>query len=96
MRVSKADLERKIDLLNQITNNAPKPYADGYEVVNGMRRLKANAGNYHLDGAYGGYQLHQMCEGGGVRDVLYSGYTTKKDLYYLISAYIQGIETGRS
>ena len=95
MRVSKADLQRKIDLLNQITNNAPKPYADGYEVINGINRLKANAGNYHLAGAYGGWELQQMCKGGGTRDVLSSGYTTKKDLYYLICAYIDGIEEGK-
>ena len=90
MKVTIADLERKITLLNEVTNNPEKPY-----IFKDDRSI-AQIGNYHLAGAYGGYQLHQMCEGGGVRDVLYSGYTTKKDLYYLISAYIQGIETGRS
>ena len=95
MRVTKSDLERKIDLLNQITNNPEKPYADGYEVVNGINRLKANAGNYHLAGAYGGWELQQMSKGGGTRDVLSSGYTTKKDLYYLICAFIDGIEEGQ-
>ena len=91
MRVSIADLERKINLLNEVTNNPEKPYI----TKNG--KCKAQIGNYHLAGAYGGYELQQiMNDGGGVRDVLYSGYTTKKDLYYLICAYIQGIEIERS
>ena len=95
MRVTLKDLERKIDLLNEITGNELKPYGDGYVLEDGIRRLKVNKGNYHLAGAYGGHELQQMCEGGGTRDVLNSGYTTKKDLYYLICAYIDGMEEGK-
>ena len=90
MKVTIADLERKITLLNEVTNNPEKPY-----IFKDDRSI-AQIGNYHLAGAYGGYELQQiMNEGGGVRDVLYSGYTTKRDLYYLICAYIQGIESER-
>ena len=96
MKVTIADLERKINLLNEVTNNPEKPYGDGYVMENGAKRLRINVGNYHLAGAYGGYELHQMSKRGGVRDVFNSGYVTKIELYYRISAYIQGIETGRN
>ena len=69
------------------TNNLEEPYTktDG--------KYKANIGNYHLDGAYGGYKLAQMVnEGGGIRDILRCGYTTKKDLYQLMNAYLNGVE----
>ena len=87
MRISIKHLEATVLILNQVTNQPITPYsnADG--------KFVANVGNYHLSGAYGGYQLHQMAnEGGGVRDALHCGYTTKTKLYDLICAYRKGIE----
>lgn len=43
--------------------------------------LVPNAGTVYLAGAYGGWRLEQMCEGGGSRDFLDSGYIKKRNLY---------------
>ena len=75
-------------MINRATNNSEELYrrVDGNCI--------ANIGNYHLSGAYGGYKLVQMVnEGGGVQDVLSCGFTTKKDLYNLMQAYLTGLGT---
>lgn len=88
MRITENDLRAVIERLNKITNNNPAPYT---RTDNG---LVANVGNYHLDCAYGGYNLAQMVnEGGGIRNTFGCGYVPKKELYGLIHAYIRGIET---
>tara|TARA_R110002020_G_C16057672_1_gene755176 strand:+ start:295 stop:597 length:303 start_codon:yes stop_codon:yes gene_type:complete len=86
MRITKKQLENKIDWLNKLTGNPEKPYNS----VDG--KMTANVGNYHLYCAYGYYNLHQMCnEGGGARDVFnYGG--TKKELAMYIDAFMQGYE----
>ena len=87
-RITKAILERKVDYLNRVTDSPETPWtrnADG--------KLKANIGNYHLSGAYGGWTLHHMCnDGGGVHSVLNCGYVPKRDLASLIDAYVYGIQ----
>ena len=83
MRVTKKDLQNKIDYLNELTDNNKKPYEFG----KGWKR-----GTYLLSGAYGGYKLEQVVnDGGGVRDVLYTGFTTKKDLYKNVCSYVNGL-----
>ena len=85
MRVTKQDLERKIELLNHITGNPENPYTfNNHHVI-------SNAGCYHLSGAYGGWELNQMCKSGGTRDVLNTGHIPKKELYNLICAFMEGI-----
>lgn len=64
------------------------------EDENGKGIYKANIGNYHLSGAYGGYSLYRMDnDGGGVQDVLVCGYISKRDLYYRMQAFIRGLST---
>jgi len=86
MRITKKQLENKIDWLNKLTGNPEKPYnrVDG--------KMTANVGNYHLYCAYGYYNLHQMCnESGGATDIFnYGG--TKKELAMYIDAFMQGYE----
>lgn len=88
-RITVKMLEGRVDYLNKLTGNALTPWhrpADG--------KLYANIGNYHLDGAYGGYQLHQMCnESGGITCISDIGYASKRDLFNWINAYIAGIES---
>ena len=92
MRITERDLKAVVNRINQITGSPLEPYTkqdDG--------GFKANPGNYHLDHAYGGVSLKRMCnEGGGVSDVINSGYTTKRDLYNLMQAYIRGLENGNA
>ena len=86
-RITQAMLERKVAYLNELTGNPKEPYTR-----NESGQFKANRGNYHLSGAYGGWQLNQMCnEGGGCKDIFYVGYVPKRELFNLIAAYINGI-----
>jgi len=88
-QITLAFLQCQVDRLNRATNNPLASYTQ-----NDDGKHKANIGNYHLDGAYGGYALHQMLsEGGGVRDVFRSGHLTKRELSNRISAYLAGIES---
>ena len=80
MRISLKDINNKIDYLNDITNNNRKSYVFG---------KGSNIGTYYLSMAYGGHKLEQIVNtGGGCKDVLYTGFTTKKDLYYNLTSYI--------
>ena len=86
MKVTLADLNRAIDMLNRRTGNPLEPYTRTGDTV------KSNAGCFVLDGAYGGYKLSQIVEGGGQRDVLRVGYKSKRDTYNLIHAFVDGID----
>ena len=86
-RITIKDLERIVLRLNNITDSPIEPYT---KQPGG--KLKANIGNYHLDGAYGGWKLVQMStDGGGIIDVLSCGFVSKRELYQLIYSYILGI-----
>ena len=85
MKITLNDLNKKIDYLNEITNNNKESYTFG---------KGSNIGSYYLSMAYGGHKLEQIVnKGGGCKDVLFTGYTTKKHLYYNICSYILGIES---
>lgn len=89
MRVTKEMLERRVALLNDMTGAAQLPYKDERD---SRGRLIANAGTYCIGGAYGGFRLERMAQGGGVSDV--SPRLSKAALYEWINAYIDGIEVG--
>ena len=76
-------LEAVIARLNRMTGSPLTPYTEG----------KANPGNYHLDGAYGGHRLMRMASSGtGCTDVLHCGYVTKRELCDRLEAFIAGLE----
>jgi hypothetical protein len=87
MKITIKDLNRAIDRLNRRTGNPLDPYTR-----TGENTVKSNAGCFVLDGAYGGYKLSQIVEGGGQRDVLRVGYKSKRDTYNLIHAFVDGID----
>ena len=87
-RITEKNLEHLVERINILTKNPIKPYT-----MQKNGKYKANVGNHHLDWAYGGVQLNIMCnESGGVSHVIYTGFTTKRNLYDQISAFIQGLE----
>jgi len=89
-RITEKMLKRKVDLLNELTGNPAESWTKG---DNGF---KANIGNYHLSFAYGGVSLNQMMnDGGGVTDIFNAGHMPKRELFYRICAYCDGIETGQ-
>jgi hypothetical protein len=92
-RISTKDLKATVDRINRITNS-PMDMYNRTEDENGKGIYKANIGNYHLSGAYGGFSLHRMDnEGGGVQDVLGCGHLSKRDLYDRMHAFIRGLST---
>jgi hypothetical protein len=90
MATSKKELEALVDLINIATNSPTVPWtrtADG---------LRANIGNYHISGAYGGVQLQRMMnEGGGVTCPIGLGFCSKRELADRLRAFLRGIETAK-
>jgi len=86
MRITLKELEGRVKFLNRFTGNPTKRFTkkDG--------QYFSNAGHYLISQQYGGYELQQICnDGGGVDDVLGTGHIPKKELYYLINAFIEGM-----
>jgi hypothetical protein len=80
-------LQAQCNRLNEITKN---PFAP-WKVKNG--KYTAQIGCYHLDGAYGGWELMRMMnKAGGVESPLRTGHISKKELYNRLSAFIVGVE----
>lgn len=83
--IKQADLESLVKHLNKMTDSPLETYVkiDGKYV--------AQIGNFHLDGAYGGWKLGRIVnEAGGMSDVLSCGFVPKRELYNLIHAYLRG------
>jgi hypothetical protein len=86
-RITIANLEAVVLRINKLLGKPETPWTKN---ANGV--YVSNVGNYHLDGAYGGYALSEMVNtAGGVRDV-FGGHMSKRELYYRMHAFIDGIE----
>lgn len=86
-RITQKNLETSVAMLNRITGSPQETYTR----VDG--KYRANIGNYHLDGAYGGWKLVRIVsEGGGITDVLHCGFVSKRELFNLMGAYIAGLD----
>lgn len=89
-RITNSNLESLVLRINKTLKRPETPYTREGE------RNKANIGNFHLSFAYGGICLHEMHnEGGSVNTVLNTGYTTKRELWDAMQAFLKGIEAGR-
>jgi len=89
-RITVKDLENGIDRLNRIAGTPATPYT---KTAKG--KFKANAGNYHLSGAYGGYQVMQMVKSGGCSCPIGAGHVPKRECYETLHAYINGFEASK-
>ncbi len=86
-RITDKQLESLVAEINRLTNSPMTPWT---RTESGMR---ANIGNYHLSGAYGGVCLHRMHnESGGVTTPLVSGHVPKRELYNAMHAFIDGLQ----
>lgn len=86
IRITRAHLDAKAATLNKMTYSPAEPS----HMVDG--KYRANVGNYHINGAYGGYCLHRTVnEAGGVSDVFSCGHVPARELAGLISAYMAGL-----
>lgn len=85
-RITRAHLDSKAATINSMRGAPSEPS----RMVDG--KYRANVGNYHISGAYGGYCLHRMCnESGGVSDVFNCGHIPARQLAALMSAYTAGL-----
>ena len=88
MRITEKDLKAVVQRINSILGASETPWT----FHSTTKTSKANIGNYHISHAYGGVALHRMMrEGGGISDVFSSGHIPKKELYYMMQAFITGI-----
>lgn len=86
-RITEKQIQARIDYLNKLTGNPETPWTRLED------RNKANIGNYHLSGAYGGVCVNQMHnESGGVTCPLGSYHRPKRELFDALNAFIAGIE----
>lgn len=82
-RITMADLQGAVDRLNRLAGTPTAPYVNG----------KAQPGCYCLDGAYGGWKLSQIVsDSGAQRDILATGFVSKRELYSNIHSFIMGME----
>ena len=87
-RVTNKMLEYLCDRINVVTKS-PRTAWSRDEFGN----MRANIGNYHISGAYGGVCLHRMMNaGGGVNTPLAYGHVPKRELYNAMRAFLQGLE----
>lgn len=94
-RYKMRDLENLVARINAVAGTPEKPYREIQAPNAGTASFKANVGNYHLDGAYGGHRLVQMCnDGGGIRTIT-SGYVSKSKLYDEMQAFCKGLEVAK-
>ena len=85
-RITEADLQRRVDYLNRITDS-PAQYIDDFATC------KPAIGHWHLSHAYGGVALHRtMNSGGGVTSYLTAGHVPKRELFNALCAFLEGIE----
>lgn len=84
--IKTSELHRLAQYINELTDSPAEAYTQ-----DNARKWTANPGHYYIDGAYGGFKLLRIVKGGGSTDVLGSGYSTKRDLFNQLHAYIQGL-----
>jgi hypothetical protein len=85
-RITKKQLQARIDTINHILKTPETPYTQT------EAGLSANVGNFHLSEAYGGYGVGLMTDGGGSSDPIWRGHISARDAYDRISAFIAGIQ----
>ena len=87
-RITRKNLESRIDTLNLMLGNNPATFTrqDGGKLV-------ANIGTLYLSGAYGGYCVNRICnENGGVTTPIWEGHIPARDAYDRICAFMRGLD----
>ena len=86
MTITDKDLDKLAARINELQGTPLEPYADG----------KPQANCYHVEHVYGGVNLAKMSGtpgNTGTSNIFEVGYTSKKDLYNKMYAYILGSES---
>lgn len=81
-RITQRDLDGTVARLNTALDRPAESWVKGDD-----GRYHANIGNLHLDGAYGGWELHEMVtDGGGIHVLSSGGHVSKRELYQQLHA----------
>lgn len=81
-----AQIERKINYLNEITGSPVEPYSKNAE-----GKFEANLENFHTYRAYGGVGVQRVSnKAGGVTTTIPLG--TKRECYDALCHFVQGVE----
>ena len=90
-RITKAMLQGMCDRINRTVGAPLEPYTKQEDGT-----YKANIGNYHLDGAYGGWCIHRlMNDAGGCDTPIVDAHVPKRELWDLARAYCNGLHDGK-
>ena len=88
-KITQKDLESLVKMINKKTGNTFETYTKKAD-----KTFKANIGTYSLDFAYGGVKLVQLIDkNGGITEISRNGFSTKKELYCWLNAFLAGLET---
>lgn len=90
-RTTTKTLDSLIRTLNSVTGQPDEPYR---QLPNG--KWESNAGHYCLSRCYGGYELQQMCEGGGVRCPVEGGHRPPREVAMMIRGMLAGIRAAQT
>jgi len=93
MRITEKMINARVEQLNAMRGLPNELYQPR---VNPKDNLVANAGVAYLQGAYGGYRIEVMCKGGGSRDLLNSGFGTKREVFNTLVAYMDGYDSAKN
>lgn len=90
-RMTRQKIDALIARLNEVTGSPAEPWTKGPD-----GRFRANIGNFHLEGAYGGHKLSRMVgPGGASNDPLNTGFVSLRNLYDAIDNYMRAIDDAR-
>jgi hypothetical protein len=88
-RITERDLDSLCGEINKLHGTSLKPWAHDEK----QGRHVAQIGNWHISHAYGGVNVHRICnESGGITTPLGGGYRTKRELYDRLTAYTAGLQ----
>ena len=89
--ITKGQLKWAIMEMNRATNSPVEPYT----TQNG--KTVANVGNYHLEEAYGGYNVTRTIgQGDEIHHPFGDDFMPKRELLGRIRAFLAGIKAGRA
>jgi hypothetical protein len=87
-RITRKTLEAIAARINAVTNSPLESYSKDTQ-----GKYRANVGNFHISGAYGGYCLHRMVNiDGGVTDVFNVGHQSARNMADRMYAFVRGLE----
>jgi len=84
-RVTAKDLEFLCVDINRAAGTPPEPYKK-----QGSKFL-AQAGNYHISGAYGGYALYQLHADTSITDIAGRGHIPARELELFMKGFLKGL-----